>query len=320
VGEVVALGSVDAGALQKPPASRPADAAMRGLLAASNAAADPARPAAEGAAAAPARFGGGELTELLWFEARFATEIRRHPEWKKLLADVKPLPREDDPEPEAGGDERQARDRRDVAAILRGGEAMEVDAIDDLVARTLEEGTAAAPLVLLAGELELPFDQVEMLKAMLAAAGPFAPSDKRLKETLDAAGELLRAPGAERAGSVAEGLLARVREAFVQGMRSLPPSYLDAHAERMLLEQRSYQKRTLLGQGLLRGLLSPAAGQLSIPTYLPDRLAPELPMFQRMRVRLVAEARLQLDQFEAHPHALRVVALSRVITRGRRGA
>ena len=40
--------------------------------------------------------------------------------------------------------------------------------------------------------------------------------------------------------------------------------------------------------GFLRGLLTVAAGQPALPTYLPDSLAQELPMFQRMRVRLVA--------------------------------
>ncbi|HLM74979.1 MAG TPA: hypothetical protein VK459_19855, partial [Polyangiaceae bacterium] len=78
-----------------------------------------------------------------------------------------------------------------------------------------------------------------------------------------------------------------------------------------------YQKRTLLGQEWIRALLTPApagAGAAeAIPTYLPERLAKELPMFQRFRARAIVEARLQLDQFEAHPSALRVVALGRVV-------
>jgi hypothetical protein len=95
----------------------------------------------------------------------------------------------------------------------------------------------------------------------------------------------------------------------------LPQGYLEAHTERLLLEQRYYQKRTLLGQEWIRALLTPsgaAAGE-AIPTYLPERLSKELPMFQRFRARAVVEARLQLDQFEVHPSALRVVALGRVV-------
>ena len=41
-------------------------------------------------------------------------------------------------------------------------------------------------------------------------------------------------------------------------------------------------------------------------------LTKKLPMFQTMRVRIIAEAHLQQDQYETHPSALRVVALGRV--------
>jgi hypothetical protein len=56
----------------------------------------------------------------------------------------------------------------------------------------------------------------------------------------------------------------------------------------------------------------------AIPAYLPERLAKELPMFQRFRIRAVVEARLQLDQFEAHSSALRMVAFGRVMATPRR--
>ncbi len=35
-------------------------------------------------------------------------------------------------------------------------------------------------------------------------------------------------------------------------------------------------------------------------------------MFQRLRVRVIAEVHMQQDQYESHPIALRVVALARV--------
>ncbi len=38
----------------------------------------------------------------------------------------------------------------------------------------------------------------------------------------------------------------------------------------------------------------------------------ESPMFQRMKARLIVEVQVQQDQYEAHPHALRAVALARV--------
>jgi hypothetical protein len=86
----------------------------------------------------------------------------------------------------------------------------------------------------------------------------------------------------------------------------------EAHTERMLLEQRRYQKRTVLGKPWIRAIFVPAGSEESIPAYLPEALAAELPMFQRFQARLVAELHLQLDQFESHPNALKVAALARV--------
>jgi hypothetical protein len=43
-------------------------------------------------------------------------------------------------------------------------------------------------------------------------------------------------------------------------------------------------------------------------------------MFQRFSAKLVAEARPALDQYEAHPSALRVVALGRLIPPLKRSA
>jgi hypothetical protein len=40
-------------------------------------------------------------------------------------------------------------------------------------------------------------------------------------------------------------------------------------------------------------------------------------MFQRFKVRVIAEVHLQQDQYESHPHALRAVALARVAPGGR---
>jgi hypothetical protein len=107
--------------------------------------------------------------------------------------------------------------------------------------------------------------------------------DKRLKEQSDTIGELLGSPWLEKGSAGLDGFTTRLREAFAQTARGLPQGYLEAQAERLLLEQRHYQKRTLLGQEWIRALLTPAgaaAGE-AIPTYLPERLSKELPMFQR---------------------------------------
>ncbi|MEZ4309495.1 MAG: hypothetical protein R3F14_15775 [Polyangiaceae bacterium] len=174
-----------------------------------------------------------------------------------------------------------------------------------------DDGTFVPPLVLLAGELNFVFDELAALKAAVAATSPFASSDKKLKETLDTVAELLQTPWIQGSTGVADGLVQRIKEAFAQGNRSLPASYLDSHTERTLLEQRAFQKRTVFGEPHLRALLSPLGVQASIPTYLPEALATKLPMVLRMRVRLLAEAHLPQDQYETYPASLRAVAIGR---------
>jgi hypothetical protein len=51
-----------------------------------------------------------------------------------------------------------------------------------------------------------------------------------------------------------------------------------------------------------------------VPSYLPEAIAEELPMYPRFRVRMVAEVRLAADRYETHPAALRVLALARLAT------
>ncbi|WP_437336475.1 DUF2169 domain-containing protein [Sorangium sp. So ce394] len=269
---------------------------------------------------------GADVIELLWYDPEQVARIRKHPAWKKLIADVKARARDEEVNDAEPREKRQeAKDRRDVLAVLRGGDPAGVAGLAEELAAAMEDGTFAPPLVLVDGALEFPFDEKQTLEATMALVAPFTAGDKRLKEQSDTIGELLKSPWLEKGSAGLEGYTTRLREAFVQTARGLPPGYLEAHTERLLLEQRHYQKRTVLGQAWIRALLTPGGGGggagagEAIPTYLPERLAKELPMFQRFRARAVVEVRLQLDQFEVHPSALRAVALGRVVGRpGRR--
>jgi isopentenyldiphosphate isomerase len=146
----------------------------------------------------------------------------------------------------------------------------------------------------------------------VTAVTPLIAGDKKLKETVDTVNELLKTPWLQSGTGVAEGLTARVKEAFAQGNRMLPPSYLDTHTDRILLEQRHYQRRTVFGEPWIRSLFAHPGSSQTMPAYLPDAIAKKLPMFQTIRARLIAEAHLQQDQYETHPSALRVVAIGRV--------
>lgn len=149
----------------------------------------------------------------------------------------------------------------------------------------------------------------------MTVVSPLAGGDKKLKETVDSVNELLEDKALESSAGVAEGLTARVKEAFGAQGRMLPASYLDTTTERMLLEQRRYQKRTVFGAPWVRAELS-TSGSNPVPAYLPDELASRLPMFQRFRVKIIAEAHLSQDQYEASPSALKVVAVARVMPVG----
>jgi hypothetical protein len=318
-------------AVRPPPPSIPGGPAsvsgVSGVLAISNAAAGVAPRAATLASApepsrAPAPTQAPiDVVDLLWFDAAMLDRIRDNPPWRGLLAALAPKrprarPDDDAPPPE---EPQEVKDRRDVFGVLTEAEPAAEGGLDEVFSRAVGPlGAFRPPLALVAGELSLPFDELETLKATVAAVAPLTTGDKKIKEIVDTVNELLETPWLEGSSGVAESLTARVKEAFAQSGRLLPAGYLDAHTERRLLEQRHYQRRTLLGKPWIRGLLSPPGAQASIPTYLPADLATTLPMYRRFRARLIVELHLQQDQHESHPHALRAVAPARVAAGGER--
>lgn len=128
------------------------------------------------------------------------------------------------------------------------------------------------------------------------------------------ANELLRTPWLSGSGGIAEGLTEKVREAFASAKRMVPGDYLDAHTERMLLEQRAYQRRNVYGRKWIRSVMRAGSGGGSVPVYLPEALKDELPMFRRFRVKVIGEVDIREDQGELSGCAVKVVALGRVLT------
>jgi hypothetical protein len=288
--------------------------------AASNAAAaaEARQPAPEREPESPSpRAAPRAVVELLWFDRDFLGPIRKQRPWKEIIAAIKPKPRDADFDAAAPpGKREEAKDRREISGVLAMGDPESADGLSSALSGAIDEdGTFVPPLALVAGELELRFDELETLKATIAAVTPLMAGDKKLKETVDTVNELLRTPWLQSASSVAEGLTAQVKEAFTHGHRVLPPRYLETHTERILLEQRHYQNRAIFGEPWIRGLLTLGGPPAQpIPAYLPASVARELPMFQRFQVRMIAEVRVQLDQYETSPSALRVVALGRVLS------
>lgn len=294
-----------------------------GLLAVSNAAAAvenvwaerrPAEPAEAKRAPDPvkSRPVHREVIELLWFDAAAVSRMRRVPSWRKIVGNVKAKAREDS-ENDGSGDKRQeVKDRRDVLLILKEGEPIDAQGADAALEDAVVEGVLTPPLVVVAGQLEMSLDSVEALKATVAVVSPFGSADKKLEEAVEAAKQMLGSPSIQGAGALCEAMASRVKDAFGEGKRALPAGYLEGHVERMLLEERHYQKRKVMGQPWLRGVLSAAGGEVVAVAYLPVSLADDLPMFRRFEVRVVGELKMRVDQYEACQRALRVMALARM--------
>ncbi|UQA56366.1 DUF2169 family type VI secretion system accessory protein [Polyangium aurulentum] len=310
------------GAAALAPAAPPASSGRPGsAAAASDAASDaqartpapapqpPARPLATAPAGDRAQR-PSEVLDLLWYDDAFVPRIRAF--WEELVTalDFEPS----DPRRDLGAeDPDKARSRHNVFGILSDGDMVDPTSISRVVAEAVnQKGRFTPPLTLTGGELRFPFDEVETLKATIVAMTPFLGADKRLKETVDSMSELLATPYLQGSTGVVEKLTRDLRTQFRDANRSLPPTYLDGHVERLLLEQRRYAIRKVFGGEFIRALLgAPGVEGGAIPVYLPKQLDQSLPMLVVMKVRIIAEAHLQQDPYDTSPYALRAVALGR---------
>lgn len=259
------------------------------------------------------RPGSRELLALLWFDPEAAPRIRRVERWKPVLDELESRPPDRAIDAIAAGkDPFDAEDMREVFEILARGSQSDARGMSESLNDAIQDdGKFLPPLVLVAGEIETPFDEIESLKAAVAAASPVAsPTDEALKAAIASAREIMQA-SPPPPPSVAEAATARLREAFVREKKALPGDHLDAQMERLLLAGRHYQKREVLGGTFLRVLLWLPLDTAPLLAYLPVDLAKKLPMYRRTRARMIAEVHPAQDQYEAQPHALRVLALAR---------
>ncbi len=293
-------------------------AAYGGLLQASNAAADREAPSlrrtnGKKEPRRDAEGGSRGLVELLWLDETGLPLVRAYEEWASFMVGSSGPPPADDP---AAARAQAADDRASMLAAITRAEVVH-DAEAQVQRAGDDDGAFHAPLVVIAGELETTFDEVETLKIMMAAASPLAPTDKKLKELVDLAEEVMKTPlGASR--EVAHGFIGRVREAWSKANRLLPADYLDHHTRRLLLDQRLYQKRQLADAEWIRALVTPPNASTAIPVYMPASMGRKLPLFTRFSVRIVGELLPQQDETEASSIAVRTIALARTIGSRRR--
>jgi hypothetical protein len=248
-----------------------------------------------------------DLLELVWWHPDKVGALRQHPPWAALVAPRLVAGKRVEP-----SEPSPRRDLEDVERILLGAAPCgDLDAA--LVECATDLGAIRPALAVISGEIALPLDDAKMLEVLSSAASSLAAGDKRLKEAVDAAADVLKTP-LVAAPEVAAAFCGRVREAWTKSSRMVPPDYLDVHARRILLDQRSFQRRVLCNEEWVRALLALPGQPVHVPTYIPAASTRWLPLFGRFAARVVAEIVPQLDQHEGHPLALRVLALARVIS------
>jgi len=273
------------------------------------------------------------IVELLWFDPELPPRLEQNESWKQLLKneatpeekkenvgddgfvepDLSRPHRRPPPPPRQKSPEDEAKENKTKVSRVISRASLTTDVEHALYSAINDDGVLEAPLCLVSGDLELPFDEIESLKVIAGAAAPLATGDKKLKEIIDLANEALGTPLGQ-SPEVAANFSLRVREAWTKANRFLAADYLDVHSRRVLLEQRKYQMRELVGAQWIRALMHGVWGDKGIPTYLPAELTKKMPLFTKFPVRLVVEVLPQQDQHENHSISLRVHALARLIS------
>jgi hypothetical protein len=257
-----------------------------------------------------------EIRELLWLDPRAAAGLRREPRWAAALdAPRAPgLERTIRSAFGADGGDDEARGRRDVGTVLG---AVEPTPLASLAKELASESRRPheAPLVVLMGTLRFPFDETEILRAMVATVAPLAPSGSEVHAAAEAARAVIADPLLQGCSFVAGTLAEALRRAASRPLdaRTPPLPALDERLERMLLERRAYQTRTVLGAPRIRALLADAEGAVALPCYLPRAVATALPLAASLVVRVLGELYARQDASEACTVAVKVTALERIV-------
>lgn len=258
--------------------------------------------------AAPTKKTFKEAIEVLHVEADSVHRWKGPSDWKKLLAEVRPKATPREPDEDIPQELRNLqRNLREVTVIMTRAEALDDQGIRRAFGASVsEDGAFVAPVVLVEGDLRLGFDEVESLKVTAGLAGPLAATNKKVKELLDIADDMLAKPLVFK-GSAAN-LTAKIREQF--GVTSvLAQNEANLVIDQTLLERQAYQKRQFFNKKWLRSTLK--VGGMSTVMYVPEAALGTMPTCTELRIRAIAELRPKMAADDAGDLGLFVLALAR---------
>lgn len=255
-----------------------------------------------------------DLLELLWLDPGSGPGLRRRPAWQRLL-DQAAAGEPAAPRPEIPHATASPEHQAEVFTLLACAELADRAQVEAAVsAGTSADGRYTAPLLLVAGELSLAIDPLEVLRGLAANASAFAAGDEPLQAAVAAVHAYTGLPGLIPTPHALDSHARRLREAFSRAPRPVPPDFLDTETSRALLEQRRYETCAFHGAPHLRAQLA-LPGAAPLPAFLPAEAAAWLPTARSFPVRALVEPHLHADQYEREPLALGILALARLVPR-----
>lgn len=217
----------------------------------------------------------------------------------------------DPPAPEAP---TPATVRRWSLRVMTRGTCSRANELRKALSASLQaEDDGEPPMRLATGELRLAFDELETLKATVAAAASHGEDDEAVAAAVAKGKAFLGDAALQKSRDAAAELTLRIRRATVEAA-SVDDGEIRRRVERTLVGDRAYSKRTLFGAKHLRASLV-RDGEV-VACYLPESMADALPLYAAFSARVIGEVFHRQDQDEESPVALLVGVLGRLIEKG----
>lgn len=250
--------------------------------------------------------GAVSLLRLAWLDPSVGKKLRRRRDWREIVDALETQSTDVELDAAMRDEHPLGDDARAAFEVLAAAEPRAAGELTTLLREAVRpDGKLLPPLVMVGGNLAMPFDPTARLAMTCAVLAPLAATQPPLSARLESARALVAASVAE--AGVA-GLLRELLETARNQLPNLPQGHYENAIESELQKQRAYQAREVLGDRFIRGLLS---GHQPIPCYLPHGAARELPLAVQITVRMIAEILPRQDEAEPAPICLRVLGLAR---------